>query len=396
MKTLSFFQITLFVLFLFISQTAQAQWVNSASIYTSDANKKVGIGTSNPAEAKLVVNGSVGNTVAMFGQGQAGISLVRDWATVGFNAYYNGGWKAMSNGFGALIGCDPTTGVIQFIQNGRANGNAAVTQTTPFTIMPNGNVGIGSTNPTSKLEIEGQDGLKIKGFEPFLTLLDANSNSNGRIQFAHGDMAFFKGDAAGNYIPQMVIKDNGNIGIGYATPESRLDIAAQDGLRIFGYQPFMTLLDNNTYHSARIQAANGDIIFHRGVANWTTGKYDFTTQMVIKNNGNVGIGTSNPTFKLAVNGTIRAKEIRVETNWADYVFAPEYQLRSLEEVAAFIQANQHLPEIPAASEIQANGLDVAATTTKMMAKIEELTLYLIDLKKENDALKVRVQALEKQ
>lgn len=396
MKTLSFFQIALFVLVLFISQNAQAQWVNSASIYTSDADKKVGIGTSNPAEAKLVVKGSVGNTVAMFGQGQAGISLVRDWATVGFNSYYNGGWKAMSNGFGALIGCDPTTGVIQFIQNGRANGNASVTQTTPFTIMPNGNVGIGSTNPTSKLEIEGQDGLKIKGFEPFLTLLDANSNSNGRIQFAHGDMAFFKGDAAGNYIPQMVIKDNGNIGIGYAAPESKLDIAGQDGLRIFGYQPFMTLLDNNTYHSARIQAANGDIIFHRGIANWTTGKYDFTTQMVIKNNGNVGIGTNNPTFKLAVNGIIRAKEIRVETNWADYVFASDYQLRPLEEVEAFIKENKHLPEIPSASEIQENGLDVAATTTKMMAKIEELTLYLIDLKRENDALKVRVQALEKQ
>jgi hypothetical protein len=298
MKTLSFFQITLFVLVLFISQNAQAQWVQNTN-------------TKN------------------------------------------------------------------------------ITTNSTFNANSNARVGIGTINPTSKLEIVGQDGLKISGYEPFMTFFDGNSNLTGRIQSAHGDMAFFKGDAAGNYVPQMVIKDNGNIGIGYAAPESKLDIAAQDGLRIFGYQPFMTLLDNNTYHSARIQAANGDIIFYRGIANWTTGKYDFSSQMVIKNNGNVGIGTTNPTFKLAVNGTIRAKEIRVESNWADYVFAPEYQLRPLEEVEAFIKENKHLPEIQPASEIQENGLDVAATTTKMMAKIEELTLYLIDLK-------ARIQALEKQ
>lgn len=331
MKTLSFLQITLFAWVLFISQTAHAQWIDGTAVYLKNLNKKVGvgvanpsyqldvkgdiglqsaangyfgslsddlagnlviasystssysgilksknlilnppvqigistnggnaptrsagqvgIGTSNPAEAKLVVQGDVGHTVAMFGQGQAGISLVRDWATVGFNAYYNGGWKSMSTGYGALIGCDPTTGRIEFIQNSYANANAAVSHTYP---------------------------------------------------------------------------------------------------------------------------------------------------LVIASNGNVGIGTGNPTFKLAVNGTIRAKEIRVETGWADYVFADDYQLRPLAEVEAFVKANKHLPEIPTATEIQTNGLDVAATTTKMMAKIEELTLYLIELKKENDALQARVQALEKQ
>jgi hypothetical protein len=144
---------------------------------------------------------------------------------------------------------------------------------------------------------------------------------------------------------------------------------------------------------ARIQSAHGDLAFFK----MNVGQTVASPQMVIKDNGNVLIGTANDYgYKLAVNGSMLAKEIKVQTGWADYVFADEYQLRPLEEVESFIKANKHLPDIQPAKEIQENGLEVAATTTKMMAKIEELTLYLIDLKKENEALKVRVNALEKQ
>jgi hypothetical protein len=109
--------------------------------------------------------------------------------------------------------------------------------------------------------------------------------------------------------------------------------------------------------------------------------------MYIKQNGNIGIGTANPTYKLAVNGTIRTKEVIVETGWADFVFEKDYKLPSLKEVEQFIKNNKHLPEIPSAQEIQKNGLSVGEIQTKMMQKIEELTLYVIELQKQIDELK---------
>lgn len=102
---------------------------------------------------------------------------------------------------------------------------------------------------------------------------------------------------------------------------------------------------------------------------------------------NVGIGTNSPTEKLSVNGHIRAKEIVVETGWADYVFEKAYKLIPLPEVETFIQQNNHLPNIPSAAEIQSNGLKVGEVQTKMMEKIEELTLYIIEMQKEIELLK---------
>lgn len=102
--------------------------------------------------------------------------------------------------------------------------------------------------------------------------------------------------------------------------------------------------------------------------------------------GNVGIGTGSPDHKLDVNGTMRAKEVIVESNWSDFVFEDDYYLRSLDEVEKHISEFGHLPDVPSAKEIQENGLGVSEAHTVMMQKIEELTLYMIDLKNENDEL----------
>jgi hypothetical protein len=115
-----------------------------------------------------------------------------------------------------------------------------------------------------------------------------------------------------------------------------------------------------------------------------------STQMILTTAGNVGIGTTNPTYKLAVNGNIRSKEVVVETGWADYVFAKDYKLPSLNEVEKYIKANNHLPEIPSAQEIQTNGLKVGELQTKMMQKIEELTLYIIEQNKKIEALEKKL------
>lgn len=103
--------------------------------------------------------------------------------------------------------------------------------------------------------------------------------------------------------------------------------------------------------------------------------------------GNVGIGTENfGTYKLAVNGSIRSKEVVVESGWADYVFDEKYKLPLLADVEKFIKQNKHLPNIPSAKEVEEKGLHVGDVQKRMMEKIEELTLYIIKLNKKIEKL----------
>ncbi|PXX95008.1 hypothetical protein DF185_22790, partial [Marinifilum breve] len=88
-------------------------------------------------------------------------------------------------------------------------------------------------------------------------------------------------------------------------------------------------------------------------------------------NGNVGIGTTTTgTHKLAVNGTIGAREIKVETDsWSDFVFEEDYQLKDLKEVESFIEENKHLPDIPSEKEVLENGIAVGEMNAKLLQKI---------------------------
>jgi len=116
---------------------------------------------------------------------------------------------------------------------------------------------------------------------------------------------------------------------------------------------------------------------------------------ILNSNGNVGIGITNPTNKLEVNGTIRTKEVIVEnTNWPDYVFSPDYQLPSLESVSKHIQENKHLPNIPSAAEVAEQGVSLSEISTKLLQKIEELTLYTIQQQEMIDVLKEKIEKLE--
>ena len=118
------------------------------------------------------------------------------------------------------------------------------------------------------------------------------------------------------------------------------------------------------------------------------------SRMTILGNGNVGIGTSNPTKLLSVNGTIQAKEVLVNTGWSDYVFNPDYHLRQLSDVAAFIKENHHLPEIPSAAEVREKGVNLGEMQSKLLAKIEELTLHMIQADEQNRDLRERLARLE--
>ena len=120
-------------------------------------------------------------------------------------------------------------------------------------------------------------------------------------------------------------------------------------------------------------------------------------------NGNVGIGTTNPQNALDVKGTIRATEVKVESvdNFPDFVFDKDYQLPCLEEVDQFVQTNGHLPNIPSAKEVKQNGMNLAEMQVKLLQKVEELTLYSIQQQqysiqqqKEIQALKVELESLK--
>ncbi|QEH42537.1 hypothetical protein [Chitinophaga sp. XS-30] len=111
--------------------------------------------------------------------------------------------------------------------------------------------------------------------------------------------------------------------------------------------------------------------------------------------GNIGIGTKNTgTHKLAVEGTIGARKVKVQQGtWADFVFSPEHALPSLYEVEKHINAHRHLQGIPSEAEVKREGIDLGEMDKLLLQKIEELTLYMIELKKENDLLKRRLDSL---
>ncbi len=195
-----------------------------------------------------------------------------------------------------------------------------------FRINHKGYVGIGTTDPTSLLEVESND-------SPAITINNKKASSNWAIGESYGELLFSSDDGSG---------------LGAGTR---------------GYIKLVT--HNNT-------GGHGTMVFG------TRNSNGLNEQMRITQNSRVGIGTDSPSEKLDVNGTIRSKEVRVEaTGWPDYVFEADYNLRSLEETETYIKENKHLPEIPSAKEMEANGVQLGEMNMLLLKKIEELTLHTI-------------------
>ena len=190
--------------------------------------------------------------------------------------------------------------------------------------------------------------------------------------------------------------DTGNkVGIGTSAPQSKLHVR-QSGTIGSKWNPsaaYLQLSDgtvtmiadgNELYTSDALYLGFGvgkNIIFRE------VGPTSARNLMRINANGQVGIGIDNPRGKLDVNGTVRSKEVLIETtNWPDYVFEKDYALMSLPETEAFINTHGHLPEVPSADEVVTNGIPVGEMNVKLLQKIEELTLHVIQLRKELNAL----------
>lgn len=128
---------------------------------------------------------------------------------------------------------------------------------------------------------------------------------------------------------------------------------------------------------------------------WNDNSSVFTPVLSINEDLNVGIGTTNPNQKLTIKGKIYAEEIIVELAVpADYVFKPDYKLMPLQEVERYVTEQNHLPEMPSASHIIQNGLNVGEMQNKLLQKIEELTLYVIKQQKEIQTLNTEIQTMK--
>ena len=201
-------------------------------------------------------------------------------------------------------------------------------------------------------------------------------------------------------------KINGKLGVGTADPNEKLVV--NGGISVLGSNSVASV--NGFYNCLQlINPSHAAIVYQPGTSKelmfgfhsngnfyWGTGQSagnDYC--MVLSKTGDltvfnsIGIGaTSNlDGYKLNVNGNIRANEIKVVTGWSDFVFANDYRLRGIDEVETFIRNNNHLPDIPTAKEVEENGINLGEMNARLLQKIEELTLYVIDLQKQVDDLK---------
>lgn len=265
-----------------------------------------------------------------------------------------------------------------------------------------GGVGIGTTNPETILDVRGS--VNFGGPDLFLGKNDGRNQGQNLKNRAlvHGnwgstvDCLFINhdGDFEGGVIisgPQVIA--NGNMGIATAgAPIARLQIGNPGGSVVTGWsttrkQGLLIGYDSdNVYFGLQDDGRNkqrGTIIFGDDLDDYFTIQRNdiagICQELIrIEYGGNVGIGTTSPTHKLTVNGPIRAKEIIVDTGWADYVFADDYQLPPLSEVEAHIKEHKHLPGIPSSATVTAEGISLGEMQTALLAKIEELTLHLIE------------------
>lgn len=321
---------------------------NGADIYNSNAGN-VGIGTTTPI-TKLTIQTPINSA---------------GWVHIG-----GADSIIVSEGIGGVSAAIGTVTNHAFRLNSFGQGR--------LHIYPSGDIVVGSNNSASygKFTVQTPNnsfGISHISDQGNILATNIGGTSAGIGTFSNTNMRIF----SNSFSRIFVAAATGNVGIGIAddNPIYKLDVGSRMRIRSENASITAGIWFNNPANTAPISFMGvADAVttgFYGNVAGWGL--------IMNTNTGNVGIGTINPTYKLSVNGDIRTKEVVVETGWADYVFDSAYKLNSLDEVEKFIEKNKHLPNIPSAKEVEENGLHVGDVQKRMMEKIEELTLYILEL-----------------
>lgn len=363
-----------------------------------------------------------GNNISNTNVGNVGIGLNTPTAKLTIEGTAPNGSLAIKGALHTSHFNYPASGLEStYIRGGNAGSHVLINDSQGL-----GNVGIGTNVPTSKLEVNGN------GYFNYLPISYSNifneytngglvvSNTSGYSGFMRMDASNLQSFGINNLTfkssPGKLVLNpfGGNVGIGTNfNPEYKLHLysTGEELMKIDGTNSIFAFHDRTTnaqYGFFRAWSSNpfnpaGYYGFEIGTPPSASGEplkklfftTNYTIRMAIMENGNIGIGVNDPgAYKLAVNGNVRAKEVVVETNWADYVFDKQFKLKPLSEVERFIEENKHLPDIPSATDIQKNGAKLAELTTKMMQKIEELTLYSIAQEKKLEKLEAELAQLK--
>ena len=201
----------------------------------------------------------------------------------------------------------------------------------------------------------------------------------------------------------LTMTEDGKVGVGITNPKEKLQIGnsfvIHDGgskviARNFYYSGQDKRIEDGK--SAAIYFGDGEISLKTAPDGYANSNITWADGLILKNDGKVGIGTTNFSngidndyYKLAVKGKVHAEEVVVNTVWPDFVFDKSYKLKSVSEVEQYINEHKHLPDVPSADEVAENGVSLGQSDSILLQKIEELTLYIIEQNK-------RIEALEKQ
>jgi hypothetical protein len=379
-----------------VSTNSACSTFGCSQIYDNATNVGIGIGFVSPAY-KLHLNTNLTNDgirIDQTGKTAAALYMV--------NTYPGGGgrtWGLFSTGMnnsqgaGNFIIMDITGGERLFIQGS------------------SGNIGIGNTLPSQKLSITGSiiassstnpvslSCALIQGFAGFSGPLNPDYTWNGDTRTGLFHPAVGEVGLAGTGVEAMRINSAGNVGIGNPAPLQKVHLTNGnfliDGVgssMLFGETPGSSVGEYGIEYDVPSVGGVAGLNFWKpwGSHNGSGGQGFLNYALYLNDDGNVGIGVQppaiDPNFKLSVCGAIRAKEIRVNTGWCDFVFEKNYTLQPLCEVEDFTLQNGHLPNIPAGASIEANGADVGFIISKQMQSIEELYLHLFELYKKVEAL----------